>query len=120
MIKTLGHLLLSAMFISGGSAAFLEPGARPQKVAAAGIPSAHEATILNGAVMMIAGTMLALGIAPKLSALALIGTLIPTTFVGHPFWKETDPKNRANQQIHFLKNLAMIGGLIAVLREKDS
>ena len=119
MIKTLGHLLLSAVFISGGSAAFLEPGERSQKVAAAGIPYAHEATMLNGAVMMIAGTMLALDIAPKLSALALIGTLIPTTFVGHPFWKETDSKIRAHHQIHFLKNLATLGGLIAVLSEKD-
>lgn len=119
MVKTISHILLSAMFISGGFNAFREPGGRSQKVAAAGIPAAQQATILNGAVMTVAGTTLALGIAPKLSALALIGTLLPTTFVGHPYWTETAPQNRANQQIHFMKNIAMIGGLVAVLMEKD-
>lgn len=119
MIKTIGHMLLSTMFISGGFKAFQEPGGRTQKVAAAGIPAPRQATILNGAVMTVAGTTLALGIAPKLSAVALIGALIPTTFVGHSFWTETAPQNRMNQQIHFMKNLAMIGGLIAVLAEKD-
>lgn len=119
MLKTLAHMLLSAIFISGGFKVFQEPGGRPQKVAAAGIPAPRQATILNGAIMTVAGTTLALGIAPKLSALALIGTLIPTTFVGHPYWTETAPQNRANQQIHFMKNIAMIGGLVAVLMEKD-
>lgn len=119
MIKTLAHLLLSGMFITGGSSAFLEPGGRVQKVENAGIPAPRQATLLNGAVMAVAGTTLALGIFPKLSALALLGTLIPTTFVGHPYWKEASPQNRAQQQIHFFKNVAMLGGLLAVLAEKD-
>ena len=58
-------------------------------------------------------------IAPKLSAALLAGLLIPTTFVGHPFWKEQNPRDRANQQVHFLKNLVMLGGLLTVLAEKD-
>jgi uncharacterized membrane protein YphA (DoxX/SURF4 family) len=68
--------------------------------------------------MLAAGTTLAVGVLPKLSALVLLGTLIPTTFVGHNFWDEDEPQTRRNQQIHFTKNLAMMGGLIAVLFEK--
>ncbi|MBA2393005.1 MAG: DoxX family protein [Ktedonobacteraceae bacterium] len=117
-VKTVGHSLLSAMFISGGWNAFVNPDGRAQKAEKAGIPMARQATILNGAAMTLAGSALALDIAPKLSALVLIGTLIPTTYVGHAFWQEDVPANRAGQQIHFLKNLAMIGGLIAVLQEK--
>ena len=37
---------------------------------------------------------------------------MPTTAAGHRFWEETDPEARANQQIHFFKNLSMLGGLI--------
>jgi uncharacterized membrane protein YphA (DoxX/SURF4 family) len=48
----------------------------------------------------------------------LLGSLIPTTFVGHNFWDEDEAQTRRNQQIHFTKNLAMMGGLIAVLFEK--
>jgi putative oxidoreductase len=117
-VKSLGQILLSAMFIIGGWKAFKEPGGRVERVANAGIPRAREATILNGAVMMLAGCALALDIAPKLASVALIASLLPTTYVGHAFWKEETPAGRAAQQTHFLKNLAMVGGLLIVLQEK--
>lgn len=116
-IKTLGHLCLGSMFIFGGANAFLKPGHRPELVAAAGIPEAEKAVVLNGAIMTVAGTTLAVGIAPKLSALVLIASLIPTTLVGHPFWKDETPAARAGNQTQFMKNLSMLGGLILVLAE---
>ncbi|GAC1394530.1 MAG: hypothetical protein NVS4B11_13100 [Ktedonobacteraceae bacterium] len=119
LIKTLGHTLLASMFITGGYGAFSQPDGRAKKVDQAGIPLPRQATILNGGAMVIAGTALAVGFLPKLAAIILLGTLIPTTFVGHPFWQEETPQGRANQQIHFTKNLAMIGGLLVILVEKD-
>ncbi len=118
LVKTVGHTLLASMFIIGGYGAFKQPGGRVTKVENAGIPMARQATILNGGIMLIAGTTLAVGILPKLSALLLIGSLVPTTLVGHNFWDEDAPQNRANQRMHFTKNFAMVGGLIAVLFEK--
>ena len=119
LFKTLGHASLASMFIFGGSHAFVEPGGRVQKVEDAGIPQPRQATILNGAIMTVAGTTLAFGIFPKLSALALMGTLVPTTFVGHAFWAEESPQARAQQLTQFYKNAAMFGGLLLVLAEKD-
>jgi uncharacterized membrane protein YphA (DoxX/SURF4 family) len=119
IIKTLGHAGLASMFISGGASAFAEPGGRVQRVEAAGIPQPRQATILNGAIMTVAGTTLAFGIFPKLSALALIGTLIPTTLVGHSFWAEESEQARAMHLTQFYKNTAMLGGLLMVLAEKD-
>jgi uncharacterized membrane protein YphA (DoxX/SURF4 family) len=118
MIRSLGHLLLAGIFISGGSHAFLEPGGRVNKVAQAGIPAPKQGVILNGAAMVIGGTMLALGIFPKLAASILIGTIIPTTVVGHAFWKEEAPESHANQLTQFYKNLGLLGGLLLVLAEK--
>jgi len=117
-VQTLGHTLLASMFISGGSSTFINPDGRATKVEQAGIPLARQAVIVNGATMVVAGTALAVGFLPKLAALALLGTLIPTTVVGHPYWQETTPQGRAGQQIHFNKNVAMIGGLLLVLLEK--
>ena len=119
MLRTLGHLLLSGIFISGGWAAFSKPGGRPQLVATAGIPEPEMAVELNGAIMMIGGTLLGLGIAPKVAATVLIGSLIPTTIVGHTFWKEETGPGRQNHLTQFLKNLGLIGGLLLVLAEKD-
>lgn len=115
--NTLGRGLLANMFIQNGFGAFLQPGGRVKTVEAAGIPQPRQSVILNGAVMVVAGTMLASNIAPKLSAGVLAACLIPTTFVGHPYWKEENPAAKANQKIHFLKNLAMLGGLLVVIGE---
>ena len=117
MFRSLSHKMLAAMFISGGANNFLGPERVAPKVANAGVVPARSATALQGALMLIGGTLLALDIMPKLSALLLAGTLVPTTLVGHPFWKEESPANRANQQIQFFKNLAMFGGLLEVVFE---
>ena len=115
---SLAHMLLSGIFIGGGADAFLKPGYRVNKVENTGIPEPEQAVVLNGVAMMIGGTALALNIAPKAAAALLLGTLIPTTIVGHAFWKETDANARKMQQTQFLKNLGLMGGLLLVLFEK--
>lgn len=118
MVRSLSHMLLSGIFIAGGADAFLKPGNRVQKVEASGIPQPKQAVSFNGAVMVIAGLALALDIAPKLAATVLIATLVPTTVVGHAFWKEETEAGRKNQLTQFFKNLGLIGGLVLVLLEK--
>jgi putative oxidoreductase len=66
----------------------------------------------NAAVQVVGGTLLALGLAPRLSAVALAGSLIPTTLAGHAYWSIEDPAARKLQRIQFHKNMAMIGGLL--------
>lgn len=68
-------------------------------------------TKVNGGVMVGAGLLLAIGKLPRLSAAALAATIVPTTFAGHRFWELDDPGERAAQQIHFMKNVGLLGGL---------
>jgi uncharacterized membrane protein YphA (DoxX/SURF4 family) len=67
---------------------------------------------LNSAVHIVAGSTLALGIFPRVAATALAVSVVPTTFGGHPFWKEDDPAARKQQRIQFLKNMGLLGGLM--------
>jgi uncharacterized membrane protein YphA (DoxX/SURF4 family) len=67
---------------------------------------------LNGGLQVAAGVLLSLGRYRRLAALALIGSIIPTTIAGHAFWSEVDDEKRAQQQTQFLKNLGLLGGLI--------
>lgn len=119
MFRSLGQLLLSGIFISAGAGSFLQPGGQVEAVAAAGLPNPRTAVELNGAAMVVGGAMLALDIAPKLAAATLIGCLVPTTVVGHAFWKAENEGARKAQQIQFLKNLGLIGGLLLVLTQKE-
>jgi putative oxidoreductase len=117
-VEAAGRALLSAMFVSGGLQAFKAPEQRAPRAAAIGIPFPKAATRLNGGAMVLAGVALASGVAVKPAAAVLAASLVPTTIAGHPFWKETDPKARAQQRIHFLKNVAMLGGLLVLLSKR--
>jgi putative oxidoreductase len=67
---------------------------------------------INGATQLAAGLALAAGKAPRISATVLAATLIPTTAAGHRFWEREDPAERAQQRVHFFKNVSMLGGLM--------
>ncbi|MGB7977637.1 MAG: DoxX family protein [Chlamydiales bacterium] len=68
----------------------------------------------------LGGLSVLLGYKEKWGALLLIFFLIPATMVMHPFWF-VEGVPREVQLGHFLKNLAIIGGLILfTLRNEES
>ncbi len=122
-LRSIARPMLASIFAVQGYATLRDPGrvaarAEPvvRQLAGAQIPlipeSTEDAVRLNGAVQVGAAALLAAGWCPRLAALALAGTLVPTTLAGHPFWEIEDPQERAAQRIQFLKNLAMLGGLL--------
>jgi putative oxidoreductase len=121
-LRSVAQPMLSSIFVVQGLESFQHPervaeAAEPVVTPAAGmIPvvpgDSEQAVRLNGAVQVVAGTTLGLGILPRLSALVLAGSLVPTTLAGHRYWEIEDPEQRAQQRIHFLKNLSMLGGLL--------
>ena len=117
-IEALGRLLMAGIFIHGGWAAFKEPAGRAQKAAKLGFPEPELAVKANGLTMVVAGTALGIGIKPKLAAVALAGSLVPTTLAGHPFWEEKTPEARNTQLTQFLKNLGLMGGLLFVITRR--
>lgn len=68
---------------------------------------------VNGATMLAAGSLLALGIKPRLAATVLAAQLVPVTAAGHAFW-EKEGADKQGDQIQFCKNLGLIGGLLTV------
>ncbi len=74
---------------------------------------------INAGVHILAGLGLATGRAPRLSALALATTVLPTTLAGHPFWQEKDKAARSQQMTHFFKNLSMLGGLVIAAADTE-
>ncbi|MCW2572011.1 MAG: hypothetical protein JWO88_2069 [Frankiales bacterium] len=110
--RNLARPLLASMFIAGGLDALRNPGNRPALVAKAGLQDPEKLVRINATTQLFGGLALATGRLPRLSALVLAGTLVPTTYVGHPFWSEDDKVAKKTQQTHFFKNLSMLGGLI--------
>jgi putative oxidoreductase len=114
--------MLASVFISGGIDALRNPAPRVAAADAVAGPIARKLPWLpedpetlvkiNAGVMAGAGTLLALGRFPRLSSLLLAGTIVPTTLAGHRFWEAEDPATKAQQRIHFFKNLGLLGGLL--------
>ena len=121
--------MLASMFVVGGlnslrHAKALAPAAQPVSDALAPLAPQLPVTSVNvvrahGAINLVAGAALATGRVPRLSALVLAANLTPATVQGHKFWSESDPAARTNQQIHFFKNLSMIGGLLMSSLDPD-
>jgi putative oxidoreductase len=129
LLRIAARPMLASMFIYGGAMALKDPGpraAKAQPVAdaikniAPDLPvTGSNLTRLNGGVQMLAGTALATGRFPRIAAFILASTIPPTTIVGHAYWNETDPAKKANQRIHFLKNVSMAGGLLMATLDPD-
>ena len=117
LLRRVSRLLLSGIFVLAGAEAFQDPGPRVARAADLGMPYPDLATKANAAAMVVAGSALALGVRTRLAATTLAASLVPTTVAGHPYWKEEDPKARAMQRTQFLKNLGLLGGLLAVLAD---
>jgi putative oxidoreductase len=66
------------------------------------------------ALELIAGVSLSLGVYPRFAALALLGFLIPATFVSHSFWLAYGTSAFQPQLINFSKNVAIWGGLLFI------
>lgn len=127
LTNRLGRPMLAAMFVSGGVDQLRDPEGKAGKAApvveeladrvdAVPVPDdATDAVRLNGAVQLVAGGLLAINRVPRLAATALAASLVPTTLAGHRFWEIEDEQERAQQRIHFFKNLAMLGGLVITI-----
>ncbi len=120
--RRIARPLLASIFVVGGWDAFWNPAGKAKKAEAVTEPLAETAGVegvdtetlvrVNGAVQIGAGALLALGKFPRVAAVALIGSIVPTTYAGHRFWEEDDPATRRQQKMHFLKNVGLLGGLM--------
>jgi putative oxidoreductase len=120
-LRPAARMLTGSTYVLLGFDALREPGARVDQAATTiaairkvvPIPDDDELVVRgNAAIQVAGGAMLALGIAPRLAALALVGSLIPTTIAGHVYWTIEDEATRKAQRIQFHKNMALIGGLL--------
>ena len=121
LVRRVARPMIAAMFVIQGLDAFRHPAPLAQRSAplldkaipALGLPDDKELLVrANAVTQMVGGIMLATGFLPRLGATAIAASLVPTTLGGHPFWKEEDPAQRKTQRIQFLKNMAMMGGVL--------
>jgi uncharacterized membrane protein YphA (DoxX/SURF4 family) len=79
------------------------------------VPSPKLAVMVSGLMIMLGGVSILLGVRPHIG-IALVSTfLVPVTLLMHQYWKHTDPMMRINDQVNFMKNVAILGASLMLL-----
>ena len=107
-ITALGRLFLALLFLLSGVSKLGSAAATTGYIASAGLPLPGVAYVLTVIVEIGGGLLLLVGLQARLAAAVLaVFTLAAAIFFHHDFADQ-------NQMIHFLKNVAITGGLLQV------
>lgn len=111
-----GRIGLALLFLWSGYTKIAYTAPNVGYMQAYGMPAAEILIWPAALVEVIAGAMMLFGWNARWAALALIVFTVPATFIFHAYWGV--PADQVlNQQIHFMKNAAILGGLLSVFAQ---
>ncbi|HEY3928922.1 MAG TPA: DoxX family protein [Candidatus Koribacter sp.] len=111
----LGRMIFGGFFLYNGFHHFKEYKQMAQYAGAKGVPAPEVAVLGTGVALTAGGASILLGAKPRLGSLAILGFLAGVSPLMHDFWNEKDPGQKQNSQINFMKNMALLGGALALL-----
>jgi putative oxidoreductase len=109
----IGRFLFSLIFIISGFNHFTSGSV--SYADSMGLPLADFLVPISGLMAIVGGTSLLIGLHARAGGVLLLFFLIPVTLIMHNFWRTQDPIEAQMQLIHFLKNTALIGGIILII-----
>ena len=109
-----GRALLSSIFILSGWGKITGFSGTAAYMASKGMPMPDVLLVPTIIIELGGGLMLLLGWKARWAALAIFLFVIPTTLIFHAFWA-VDAAQVQNQMINFMKNLAIMGGMLYVV-----
>ncbi|MBI2307426.1 MAG: DoxX family protein [Rhodocyclales bacterium] len=110
----LGRILIAIIFIAAGYGKATGLAGTAGYIASKGLPFPEVLAAAAAALELGGGILLVVGWKARWAAAALFGFTLLTALIFHAFWA-VPPEMVQNQTIHFMKNLAMAGGLLYVV-----
>ena len=115
IILLVGRIVFGGFFIMSGINHFQNLGMMSGYAKAKNVPFPRLAVLGSGVMLVVGGASVLLGILPVAGLVVLIVFLLSTLVTMHDFWNLQDPQQRAADQVHFLKNIALIGAALALM-----
>ncbi len=109
-----GRLLIASLFLVAGVRKLMGVAGAAGYFTKLGFPAADVLVWVAIAIELGGGALLVLGWQTRRVAWLLIAFTAIATFMAHRFW-QFDAAQYANQLNHFLKNAAIVGGLLYVV-----
>ena len=114
IVLVIARVLFALIFISSGISHLTKLEAMTGYAQYKKVPAAKFSVLLSGLMILVGGLYIAFGVYADLGALLLALFLIPTAFLMHAFWKETDPTAKQNETIGFFKDLSLAGAALII------
>ena len=111
----IGRIIVGGFFLTNAYNHFTQTGMMAGYAQSKGTPAPKLAVMGTGVLLLLGGLSFLLGYHPTIGTLLLVIFLLGVTFKIHAFWLVSDPMGRMNEQVHFSKNVAMIGFLLMTL-----
>ena len=106
----IGRLLMASLFLTVGIPKVMQ-GFGAKYLGMLGVPYPEYVGMLATAIEVLVPIALILGVWPRISALLLLAFVVVATVLAHRFWQYPEAQQQA-QMFNFLKNIAIIGGLL--------
>jgi len=110
----IGRALLGGFFLYNGINHLRDYKKLGQYADSKDVPAPQAGVIVSGVALTVGGASIVLGLKPKLGAAAIIGFLAGVSPIMHDFWNQEEPAKRQNEMINFSKNMALLGGALAL------
>lgn len=107
------RLLVALMFIPAGFGKVTGFAGTVTYITSAGLPMPTVAAVTAAAVELLAGAALVLGLGTRVAAIVLAIFTLVASFFFHNYWGVAADQQYV-QQLMFYKNLAIVGGLLAL------
>lgn len=111
----IGRAVLGLYFLYSGINHFTKRQGMVGYAKSMGTPAPELAVPATGLMLLLGGASLLLGFWTDAGAVVLIVFLVPVAFSMHKFWGVADAMMAANQQAHFLKNIALAAALLTII-----
>src|ERR1700733_2495531 len=111
VVSLAGRILLSAIFIFAGIGKIAEFSGTVGYAASVRLPMPSAAIAVALVVELLGGLAILVGFQTRIAAWIVFFYLIAASFFFHNFWA-MEGAARMDNQIHFLKNFAIMGGLL--------
>lgn len=111
----IGRIAFGGFFVYNGINHLMKWRSMGQYAAAKNVPQPEAAVIGSGVLLILGGTLVALGVQPKVGALAIMTFLASVSPAMHDFWAQEDPNQKMQDTIHFSKNMALLASALTLL-----
>jgi len=109
-----GRILIALLFVPAGISKIAGFAGTVGYIASKGLPLPPVAAVAAIIVEVGVGLALLVGFKTRYAALILALFTLAAAISFHDFWTIADAMQKMNQNIHFMKNLAIAGGLLFV------